>query len=442
MNTFERYLAAEYDLNQGLIRLERSMAGEDVLPFDQNKKMETMREFLNVVGNPQKGIPAVHVAGTSGKGSVAAAAAGILSKAGFRTGLHVSPYLQAVTEKTWINGQYVSADEFVDVVNDIMPIAKRFLNSNTPASIHGMASVAITLELFRRNKVEVMVFEAGCGGRFDLSSFVDTVVSVVTNVGMDHLKTLGPSIEQIAWHKAGIARHKVPLFTGASGVALDVIKKEAEKIGAPLSIVERTNDVFSHNKQLAIRAALKTINILGCELDYETAEESAFSVVLPGRSERMPCNTADESSPLIILDGAHNQDKLDAAVYALMNCKQMRANTPRICVFGALGAKAGLNLAKPLINQFDLIIVTEPQVFGKPPSPASNTALLFKKAGCPVEIIPNPQDALTRAIACADSHGTVFATGSFYLIGDLRERFYPTEQIVLQRTSFPKQLRN
>ena len=426
MTPFERYRVAEQALNQGLIRLNRSL-NQDKLPVsDPVAKIKTMRAFAEALGNPQHGIPAVHVAGTSGKGSVSAAIAALLSKAGFRVGLHVSPYLQAAVEKIWIDGSYVSADAFADAAEFILPTAKLFLHPDTPGSVHGMAQTALALELFRRSDVDVMVFEAGCGGRFDLSSVVESCVSVVTNVGMDHVRTLGPTLKDIAWHKAGVARAGVPLVTGASGEALTVVREEGASVGAPLFEIPRTENVFAHNREIARVAAERAAEILGRPLP---ADLSAQPLPLPGRSERMP-----GEGPLVILDGAHNPDKLSAAVQSAL---AQATDGPRFCVFGLLGAKAGPDVAAVLRGKFDSIFVTEPSVYGKPSAKASDVATLLDGVGCPVTVAADPFGALEAATSAAGTGGTVLVTGSFYLAGALRERFYPTEQVVLQRTSFP-----
>ncbi|MDD5308345.1 MAG: hypothetical protein PHU25_13575, partial [Deltaproteobacteria bacterium] len=175
--TFEQYLCAEKHLNEGLIRLDLSLLSVDGCLFDPAARMPVMERFLTECGTPQRGIPAVHVAGTSGKGSVAAGVAGILAEAGLRTGLHVSPYVQAATEKVWIDGRFLASDAFADLVDWVAPLAASKLDPATPASIHGMASVALAFEAFRRARVEVMVIEVGCGGRYDLTSFIDTSVA-------------------------------------------------------------------------------------------------------------------------------------------------------------------------------------------------------------------------------------------------------------------------
>ena len=116
-SAYAEYLKAERLINQGLIRRDLSIEREDKPPRDPAMKMAAMNAFLSDCGRPQRGIPAVHIAGTSGKGSVAAATAGILRAAGLKVGLHVSPYLQSATEKIWIDGRFISAEAFSDIVD-------------------------------------------------------------------------------------------------------------------------------------------------------------------------------------------------------------------------------------------------------------------------------------------------------------------------------------
>ncbi len=428
--TYERYRRAESDVNEGLIRHGLSMERDGMAPRDLDGKMAAMRSFLSTCGNPQQGIPAVHVAGTSGKGSVCAAIAGILSRAGFRVGLHVSPYLQSATEKIWVAGRFVSPEEFADLVEWVLPKARPLVHPDTPASPHGMASVAIAMEGFRRAEVDVMVFEAGCGGRYDLSSFLDTTVSVVTNIGLDHVVSLGPGIEQIAWHKAGVARRNAPLVTGATGAALAVIVREAAAVGAPLVTVPPAGTPWDHNRLLAAEAARSACRILGRPVSDEAVEEGCLDVKLAGRREEMP-----SSGPVVVMDGAHNPEKLACALDAAAS---YAVKGPRICLFGAIGTKAGPDLVAPLRGRFDRVVTTEPPVYGKRPYPADEMALLCEDVGLDTLPEPNPVQALDTVMGLAGADGLVFVTGSFYLVGALRESWYPRREVVLQGTSFPR----
>jgi dihydrofolate synthase/folylpolyglutamate synthase len=428
--TFERYLEAEHDLNEGLIRVGLSLEREKTGPKDPAARMGEMRSFLAACGDPQKGLPAVHVAGTSGKGSVSAAVAGILSEAGLRVGLHVTPYLQAATEKIWIAGRFVSSDDFADLVDWVMPVARPRVRPETPASIHGMASVAIALEGFRRAGCDVIVFEAGCGARYDLTSFVESCATVVTNVGMDHVVSLGPTLERIAWHKAGVARPGIPLVTGATGEALAPIRAEAEEVGAPIVEVPPAASAWDHNRAVAKEAAARAAEALGVHLGGDAVARGLERVRVAARRERMPGR-----GPATFLDGAHNAAKLAVAVDGAL---EDAGPGPRVAVVGFLGTKAGPDLVRPLEGRFDRVVATEPRVYGKTACPARETAALLERVGYDAVEEPRPDEAVERGVELAGEEGTVLVTGSFYLVGQVRERWYSRRSVVEQRTSWPQ----
>jgi dihydrofolate synthase/folylpolyglutamate synthase len=433
MTSYQQYLEAEREINQGLIRLDRSLARGDAPPDDPEARMATMRGFLADCGDPQRGLPALHVAGTSGKGSVAKTAAAILRAAGLRVGLHVSPYLQSATEKIDVDDRFVSGPDFAGLVRWVLPVARPLVRPETAASIHGMASVAIAFEAFRRARCDAVVIEAGCGGRYDLTSFVETRVAVITNIGLDHVGSLGPTIERIAWHKAGIARAGVPLVNGATaGPAAAVIGEEARRAGARLIPVPPDGGAWSHNRALAERAARLLASEFGVPLDDGAVTAGLRARPLAGRAERMPARPGE---PAVFLDGAHNPEKLAVAVAAFA------AGAPpgrRVALVGVLGAKAGPELLRPLAGRFDAAVATEPVVYGKAPCPAAGTAARLAGLGIAAGIEERPAAALERAMDLAGPGGAVLACGSFYLVGALRERWFTKERVVLERTSWPE----
>ena len=311
---YERYLAAERSINEGLIRPE--IPEWDRQDPEQrirrhHRRMEEMSAFLSSCGEPQQGVATIHVGGTSGKGSVVCMLAEILSAAGHSVGRHVSPYVQASTEKLWIDGLYAEADFFADLVDWVMPLALPWRVPETVASPHGMASVALTMEALRRTGVPISVMEVGCGGRYDLTSFVDTCVTVVTNVGHDHMVALGPTLRDVAHHKAGIIRPGVPVVTAARGEALEVIAAEAAELDAPLTVVPRDpeGDFRSENRALVLAA----IDALARQLPLgrDAIETGLARARMPGRLERMPGEIP------VFLDGAHNQEKVAAMLKGL-----------------------------------------------------------------------------------------------------------------------------
>jgi dihydrofolate synthase/folylpolyglutamate synthase len=429
MDAYATYLNAEQRINEGLIRLDRSLGGNAGYGPRPEERMRAMRDFLGRLGDPQRGVPAVHVVGTSGKGSVAAAIAGILSAAGLRVGLHVSPYLQAMTEKIWIAGRFVSAEELGELADAVLPIARAFLASDAPASVHGMASAAMAFEAFRRAGVDAAVVEAGCGARYDLTAFADARVAVVTNVGADHLDVLGPGVEQVAWHKAGAARRGMPIVVGATGPALEVVRREASGVGAAIVELPPEGDALAHNATLAARAAALFGERIGRTVEARHVAEGRSRVRLACRTETV------QEAPLVILDGAHNADKMSVAVDAAL-----ARSTPgrKVAVVGLLASKASAEVVRPLAGRFDEIWVTEPRVHGKRPLGAKDAADLLASAGIPASAAADPNEALDAAMCGAGRDGTVVVLGSFYLVGALRERWHAKRDVVLQRTSWTR----
>lgn len=429
MGAWETYLDVERRVNEGLIRLDRTRAPVQGYGPRPEARIEAMRRFLGRLRDPQGGIPAVHVVGTSGKGSVAAATARILSAAGLRVGLHVSPYLQSMTEKIEVDGRFVSVEELAGAAEAVLPRAEPLLLDDAPASVHGMASVAIAFEALRRARVDVAVVEAGCGGRFDLTALADARVVVLTNVGADHLDVLGPGLEDVAWHKAGAARRGRPLLSGAIGPASRVVRAEAEASGALLVEIPPGGEARGHNAALAARAARLMGAELGREVDDDHVARGLAARGLAGRTEIV------QERPRVILDGAHNADKIAVAVEAAL---AGAAPGPRIAVLGLLASKATGALVRPLSGRFDAAIATEPRTWGKRALPAAETAALLSSAGVPAEAIPRPEAALDAAIGRAGDEGTVVVLGSFYLVGQLRERWHAKREVVLRRSSWPR----
>jgi dihydrofolate synthase/folylpolyglutamate synthase len=202
-------------------------------------RMGRLRRFLDVLGNPHQGYPIVHVGGTSGKGSTTTTIAAILTAAGYRTGLHTSPYLQTPAEKLQVGGRLVDPEQYVNLIDRILAAHDEWIAAGEDALTYGEAWFALTALFYRENAVDVAVLEVGAGGRFDLTNIVDPVLSVITSVGIDHTHTLGNTIESIAWHKAGIVKPGVPAVTAVTNpAALALIVAEAESCGSSLTIID------------------------------------------------------------------------------------------------------------------------------------------------------------------------------------------------------------
>jgi len=209
-----RVIALDYP--QAISLLDSLITGRAEVPYEA--RHESMGRLLAAMGNPQKEFRAIHVAGTSGKGSTCAFLDAMCRAAGLQTGLHTTPYLQSPLEKIQVNGMPIAPGDLAALVEDL---------PRDPKPTYVQAWTALTFAWFARQQVDVAVIEASLGGRFDATNHLCPTATVVTNVHLDHTASLGPTHREIAWHKAGIAKPAVPMVTGAQHPdALEVIEAE------------------------------------------------------------------------------------------------------------------------------------------------------------------------------------------------------------------------
>ena len=392
------------------------------------RRLARFRRFLATLGDPQDGLRCVHVGGTSGKGSVAAKLAAGLSASGLRTGLHCTPYLQTALEKFDCDGQLARPSELVDLVDWIRPHVDRFAATDPDGPpTYGMVWVALTLEYFVRARVDIAVMEVGAGGRFDLTNVVNPDLALVTSVGHDHLKSLGGTLATVAWHKAGIFKSGAAAMCGPlPPEAQPPVREAAAAIGQPLVEVPLTGSDFrSHNTRLA-EAALEA---LGTPLTTEVRQATVHGR-LAARFERM------SGRPAVYLDGAHNRDKARALGQVIDSASLPR---PRVGLIGMVGYRAASEVLPQLLPNLDIWVATEPQVYRKPALPVGLLAAAGEKLGhAPIAQASDPDDARQAALALAGNHGSVVAGGSVYLAGNLRAAWYPTLQVVRERTMWPR----
>ncbi|RMG14160.1 MAG: hypothetical protein D6731_10695 [Planctomycetota bacterium] len=443
--TLQRYEALRRYVDVELVRREPRRK-------DPEGKVRTALAFNAALGDPQRCAPAVQVAGTSGKGSVAALIAAALDAAGLRTGLHVSPYLQSFSEKTWISGRYAAVEDLERALARARPVAERFRSDpDGPASVHGMTSLALSYLAFAEARVSAQVIETGVGGRYDLVQGLDLALAVVTDLGLDHLRALGATLEEIAWHKAGVLRLGVPAVA-VRGPGWEVLAAEAERVGAPLEgvdparvLVERAGrrvclrlpalgevevELSSAAPFLARNAAvaasaLDRLARAGWPVGPEALREGFARRVLPGRCEAMP-----EAGVRVVLDGAHNPQKLGALLEAL-------DGRPLVAVVAATGSRTPEALVRALAPRVRCLVVTELGLYGKESVRASALVEAARERGLVAWAGGEPACALERALEEARAGETVLVTGSLYLLGAVRGRWYPTEEVIRQRTSWP-----
>lgn len=414
-----------------LERGDRLGAGESLDPtmttYQQRAefRLGRMHEMLTVLGEPLSATPIVHVAGTSGKGSTATAIASILTAAGYRTGLHTSPYLQIATEKLQIDHALIAGDAFAKLVDSTID---RLETAGFQPS-YGQLWMAMVLRWFEEEMVDVAVIEVGAGGRFDLSNVVHPLVSVITEIGFDHMDTLGSTIEEIAWHKAGIIEPATPVVAAVSDrTALQVIAGEAHRLAADLYRVIPTPDDFRRSNEETARLA---VELLDFDIDLDDMRDGLTHDRLPGRGEIV------QHDPLVLLDGAHNPQKIEAL---LRWHTREWPNAHPVIVAGFLDAKDIHGMVGLLTRFASALILTAPRVDGKPAADIEQLATIARENGFagPVHTEMSPDTAVAVGVELARRTGqSLIVTGSLYLIGNVRGRWYADEAVLLQRTPWP-----
>lgn len=432
---------------------------QDEIRRAQESGLARTSRFLDYLGNPQQAYHTAHVAGTGGKGSVATMIAAILHASGISTGLHTSPYLQVPNEKLVANGKMISPSGLVELIEHFRPrydgYAARFPGDNPK---YGEAWVALTHLFFRRTGVEWVSLETGMGGRFDPTNAGDYDLAVITNVDFDHVPQLGTTLPEIAWHKAGIIKPGKPTITGETRPeALEVIEREAglqhselyqlgrdyhvehtrpQEHGAVVGIktpLGSVDDLFvsllgeyqATNAGTAIMAAFLLRERHGLAITEQAIREAMSNLKIAGRMEVM------QDTPLVVIDGAHNPQKMRAAAAAL---RHDHAGVEKTLVIGMLQTKDALASLTEIVPAAGRVIATEARVIGKPTFPAGEIADLARKVqpGVSVIIEPDVQLAIKQAIADTGTgpNKMVFVTGSIYMLGKARELWHPQDELL------------
>ncbi len=422
-------------------------------------RIDRLRRFLDFIGAPQQQYRSIHVGGTSGKGSTSALIAGILHAAGYHTGLHVSPYLQVETEKLQLDGMLMPGDRFADHVEALDGEIKRWAAAGEAPLTYGEFWVALTFFSFARERLDWAVIEVGAGGRFDLTNVLLPDVSVITSIGLDHVRTLGNTIPEIAWHKAGIIKPGRPAVTTVRKPdALEVIEREAVATGSALVhpvegvdfevvstgaegirvLDKASGQIFTtvlpgHFQAYNIAAAVAAVRAIPEPLPHPITDDVIARGVaetrFPGRMEIV------QRDPLVVLDGAHNPEKMQSFVDGASGLGTPRR---RIVVLGSLDAHDFLTGARIVTPIADEVIVTAPSATERSSAPTDTIANVVREYGKPVEVIPEPRAAIDAALARASAADHILVTGSLYLVGAVRERWYDSESIVVAGTCWPE----
>jgi dihydrofolate synthase/folylpolyglutamate synthase len=421
----------------------------DTLPLRERQAAHwpEMVALLTELGNPQDRLRVVHVTGTSGKGSTATMVAALLRAGGLRVGLYTNPYVISPQERVQIDGAFISAADFIASADSVAAALERMALRQPDWHPHlKQVWVALMLVAFDRARVDLAVVEVGMGGRFDETNVVHPIVAILTNVGFDHGEFLGPTLAEIAWHKAGIIKEGAAVITGITQPDLQaIVRRETERSGSPLALLHEDFEVtltkidaqgthFTYQDQrgeiaglctplvgahqatnaaLALRAARQILPDLSVD-----AIRSGFGAAwLPGRFEIVA------QAPTVVLDVAHNPDKMGALVATLRATTQWQTLW---VVFGALGSKEVGTMLATLAPLQPRLIATMPPVMGRLSQAAEAIAAQARANGiATVTTQPTPLQAVQFALDHAGPQDVIVVTGSLFLVSAVRGKWRP-----------------
>ena len=392
------------------------------------------QELLEKMGNPEKKLKFVHIAGTNGKGSTAAMTASILSKAGYRTGLYTSPYIYRFHERIQVDGVEISDEELAEITEYVKPLADSMAQSPTEFEL----VCCIAFEYFYRKKCDIVVLEVGMGGAWDATNVIEVPeVAVITNIGLDHTEYLGDTVEKIAETKSGIFKphgHAVVYRSTPSVEAVyervcaerDVSLRKADFDGLVLKAHTLEGQVFDcgsrknlvlpllgdhqlHNASVVLSIA-DTLIGEGWKISEQNIYDGIRDVRWPGRFD-IVCR-----KPLFIIDGGHNPQCIEALV---KNIQDYLAGKKVIALTGVLADKDYADMYKPVMPLVDRFVCITP------PNPrkleAEQLAQYLRQAGAQAQASESILGGVKQAMDLAGEDGVVLCFGSLYSIGGIRD---------------------
>jgi dihydrofolate synthase/folylpolyglutamate synthase len=432
MHSYQDALDYIYSFTDHSVRPEQRY-GPDVVDPTRPARL------LGMLGNPHQAYPAIHVAGTKGKGSVAAICASALRAAGLRTGFYTSPHLQSFTERIQLNGQPIGPEILAGLVDDIRPVVDQIEEITTFEVITALAFL-----FFCRQQVDIAVVEVGLGGRLDATNVIRPLVSVITSLSLDHTYLLGETVAEIAAEKGGIIKAGVPAVSAPQvSEAAAVLKAIAAERRAPLTTIgdresgadwwyelgEMTLEGQSFragrageggdwyrlpllgphqvvNATVAL-AALGTLQDRVQSLENGAIRQGVAAVEWPGRFQIL------QRSPLVVVDGAHN---VDSAIKLRRTLEILFPGRRIILVFGATADKDVEGMIRelgPVASQIITTSAAHPRAM-----PAAELRSLFEAQNYASATSAGVSEALGLAKRAAGPEDVICITGSLFVVGD------------------------
>lgn len=400
------------------------MTEQEAISYIENQGWSTTRlglertqELLAALGDPQKKLKFVHVAGSNGKGSTCAMLDAILRAAGYRTGLYISPYIQEFCERMQVNGRNIPGGALAGITEQVKAIADAMEDHPSQFEL----ATAIAMVWFLREQCDIVVLEVGMGGALDSTNVIDAPeVAVITNIGLEHTEYLGNTLAEIAATKAGIIKPGCDaVLYGQSREVEEVVERVCRERGVPLAIarpkkLEYRISLLGDYQVRNAAVVLETVDLLrrrGWAIPEEAVVRGLEQARWPGRMELA------RRKPDVILDGAHNPQCMEALAHSL---RGMYPEKKLIFLTGVLADKdypAMMEELLPLAREFFTLTPDSPRAL-----PAEGLAKYLEEQGAKASPCGGVREGLDRALAAAGSEDAVCVCGSLYMIGEVRRR--------------------
>ncbi len=444
------------------IDYERVRPGAQANPF----RLDRIRQMLSLLGSPQEKIPAIHIAGTKGKGSTAAMLDSILRASGVRSALFTSPHIVCFEERMRVNGRMPSQEQLTALVQKLVNVLdqnRAVLQNREPTFFE--VTTLLAWMYFVQEGAQIVVLETGLGGRLDCTNVCHPLMTIITSIGFDHTHILGNTLELIAGEKAGIIKRGIPVIQGRlPPEAAAVVAAKARDLDSPLFLFGRDFDVadcdptFSGSSESQGPSGGGSVVDIMHQFDVETPHFRYRSLEIPLAGEHQKRNAAlavmaasiagcttlpnvteqaireglrntwwplrfecVSKAPTIILDAAHNPDSVLAVSTTLQ--EDQWQNRRRVLVFASSADKDASAMLQCLVPCFDTVVLT--RFLGNPRSTDPEILRSVCEEICPdrmesVSTAPDPATALKRSCENAGEDGLICVTGSIFLASEAR----------------------
>jgi dihydrofolate synthase/folylpolyglutamate synthase len=404
--------------------------------------LDRIKYILEKLGDPQDSYKIIHIGGSNGKGSVCKFISSILKESDYKVSTYTSPHLQDIRERIVVNNKKISKNDFANISSQIRPIIEKMKKKNNPPTYFEIIT-AISFQYFKQKKVDFAIIEVGLGGKYDATNIVNPILTIITNISLEHQNILGKKITEIAYQKAGIIKENIPIFTAAKNKSLYIIKKISNDKKSPIYIIKNDNWIrFKNNykfQQFRIKGLLKNYNVKtkllakyqgenitisiksveylkinGININEESIEKGIEKTINKGRMEII------NNKPIILLDGAHNPNGIKLLVETLKNDFEY---DKLFFIIGVLKDKKIKDMIPPIISISDYIIATQANNDRALNSLKLERIVTKLNNNIDVASKKNIPDAIRYTLSLANYRDLICITGSLYTIGETIEFF-------------------